>query len=134
MMDKHLEKMLNFALQAQQLSYSPYSKFKVGACIYSSNNNYYLGANIENASYPLSSCAENSAISAMIMNKDNLIKEILVLGGDNLHLCPPCGGCRQKIREFSNSKTIIHLATSKKIEKSILLTDLLPISFGPENL
>ena len=133
-MAEHLQKMLNFALEAQKFSYSPYSKFKVGACIYTTSNKYYIGANVENASYPLGSCAESSAISAMIMGGDNLIKEILVLGGDNTNLCPPCGGCRQKIREFSNSNTLIHLATANKIETSMLLSELLPLSFGPQNL
>lgn len=125
--------MLELAIKAKQNAYAPYSKFKVGVCILSSSGEYFCGCNIENASYPQGWCAEPSAISAMIMGGCTSIVEILVIGSGDL-LCSPCGGCRQKIREFSDANTIVHMAIDDKIVKSVKLYDLLPLSFGPENL
>jgi cytidine deaminase len=135
-MEKNMDNksyMLELAIKAQQNAYAPYSKFKVGVCILSENNQYFSGCNIENASYPQGWCAEPSAISAMIMGSEKNIKEILVIGSGDL-LCSPCGGCRQKIREFANENTIVHMAIKDKIVQSVKLHDLLPLSFGPENL
>lgn len=134
----YVNKMHNLALNAMTKAYAPYSNFFVGACILTENNNLYSGCNVENSAYPQGWCAEASAISSMILAGDNKIKEILIVGGlkgeiFNL-LCTPCGGCRQKIREFANENCIIHIADKNKILQSFSLKDLLPYSFGPDNL
>jgi cytidine deaminase len=135
---QHTKKMHTMAIEAMGKAYAPYSNFFVGACILSENNNLYTGANIENASYPQGWCAEASCISAMVMAGDKKIKEILVIGGLKntpiIDLCTPCGGCRQKIREFADENCLIHIASENAILKTFTLAELLPYSFGPSNL
>jgi cytidine deaminase len=128
-----LDKLFDLVKKAQSYSYAPYSKFNVGSCIISTSGNYYSGANIENAAYPQGCCAEASAISVMIMAGENKIKEIGVIGMGEL-LCTPCGGCRQRIREFGDSSTLIHIFSHSGYKKTFTLSELLPESFGPDNL
>lgn len=131
-----LKEMFHLAKEARKKSYSPYSNFPVGVCILGGNNKLYSGANMENAAFPEGWCAETTAIAAMIMDGCNIIKEILVVGTEN-NICSPCGGCRQKIREFAQpDKCLIHLAILKeeKIVKTYTLQQLLPEDFGPTNL
>lgn len=118
---------------AMQNAYSPYSKFTVGAAIRSHKGNYYKGANIENASYSLTLCAEATAIAHMVQAGDRQIAEILVTSrGDAL--CPPCGACRQLIAEFAKADTLVHLCDAQGIYKTFTIDDLLPESFSPELL
>ncbi len=114
-------------------AYAPYSKFKVGAAILDSSGNFHVGCNIENAAYPIGNCAEASAISAMIASDGKEIKAIAITGYGKL-LCTPCGGCRQRIREFSGLDTPIIVGNEVEIKKIYSLDELLPSSFGPENL
>ena len=114
-------------------AYAPYSKFKVGAAILDENGKYHVGCNIENAAYPIGNCAEASAISAMIASNGNKIIAISVTGYGDL-LCTPCGGCRQRIREFASLNVPIIVGNEKEIKKIFTLEELLPYSFGPENL
>ena len=114
-------------------AYAPYSKFKVGAAILDSSGNFHVGCNIENAAYPIGNCAEASAISAMIASDGKEIKAIAVTGYGEL-LCTPCGGCRQRIREFSVLDIPIIVGNEVEIKKIYTLDELLPSSFGPENL
>ena len=114
-------------------AYAPYSNFKVGAAILDSSGNFHVGCNIENAAYPIGNCAEASAISAMIASDGNEIKAIAVTGYGEL-LCTPCGGCRQRIREFSTLDIPIIVGNEVEIKKIYTLNELLPSSFGPENL
>ena len=93
-------KLYERAKTVMEKAYAPYSKFKVGAAIFDENGKYHVGCNIENAAYPIGNCAEASAISAMIASNGNKIIAISVTGYGNL-LCTPCGGCRQRIREFA---------------------------------
>ncbi|CUS47699.1 MAG: cytidine deaminase Cdd [Idiomarinaceae bacterium HL-53] len=126
------ENMFRLALSAMEKSYSPYSKFPVGAAILTENGHTFLGCNVENASYPEGTCAEAGAISAMIMAGEHQIKDIYVVGnGDGL--VSPCGGCRQRIREFSNQHTQVHICGPEGIRQSFSLNELLPHSFGPEH-
>lgn len=122
------EKLFNLALQARNNSYSPYSKFKVGAAILADDGEFYSSCNVENISYPCGSCAETGAISAMISCGGKKIKEILVVG-DGQEAITPCGACRQRICEFSDENTIVHMANLEGIKKSILAKDLLPYGF-----
>ena len=121
------------AAEIMEAAYVPYSKFKVGAAILDENDNYHVGCNVENAAYPIGNCAEASAISSMIMSKGTKIIAIAVTGYGDM-LCTPCGGCRQRIREFASLNTPIIIGNEKKIQKIFTLKDLLPYSFGPENL
>ena len=126
-------KLYKKAKNIMEKAYAPYSKFKVGAAIYDENGNYHVGCNVENAAYPIGHCAEASAISAMLASNGKKIIAISVTGYGNL-LCTPCGGCRQRIREFSSLNIPIIIGNEKEIKKIFILKELLPFSFGPENL
>lgn len=128
-------RMFNCLVSAQSFSYAPYSNFRVAACVYTGNR-YYVGCNVENAAYPEGLCAEASAIASMVANGEYYIQEIGVLGGDdiNANLCTPCGGCRQKIREFADHNTLIHLFNLDGYQATYKLDELLPLSFGPDHL
>ena len=114
-------------------AYAPYSGFSVGAAILDEKGNIHSGANIENAAYPQGCCAEASAISVLIMAGGRQIRKIAVAGKGEL-LCTPCGGCRQKIREFGTEDTQIVICDEAGPRQSFTLDELLPYSFGPDNL
>lgn len=128
-----LNEMLSAARDAMSKAYVPYSHFRVGAVIKAASGKMYIGCNVENASYPVGSCAEQSAISAMIMGGDTKIDEIVVMG-DGENLVSPCGACRQRIREFSTPQTKIHICDQNGVRETVTLAEMLPLSFGPENL
>ena len=125
--------MLSAALAAMNKAYAPYSNFRVGAVVRSGNGNLYAGCNVENAAYPEGCCAEASAISAMVMDGETSITEVAVMGGGE-ELVTPCGGCRQRIREFASDDVTIHVCGPEGVRKSVTLGELLPLSFGPDNL
>ena len=127
------EELFKMATSIMEKAYAPYSKFKVGAAILDNNDDYHVGCNIENAAYPIGNCAEASAIAAMIASNGKKIKAIAITGYGDL-LCTPCGGCRQRIREFASLETRIIVGNEKKIKRIFTLSELLPSSFGPENL
>ena len=131
-MTHSLEDMIQAAKNVLSLAYTPYSQFKVGACIRSSNNRLYVGCNVENAAYNLCCCAETNAIGNMITHGDQQIEEALILSSAGT-LCPPCGGCRQQLAEFSTDTTMIHLI-AEETQQHILLNDLLPLSFKPSSM
>ena len=114
-------------------AYAPYSKFQVGAAILADDGKVYSGCNIENAAYPIGNCAEASAIAAMIAGGSRRIMRIYVTGPGTLPVTP-CGGCRQRIREFADlDVTVIsHGVDGEPLVQS--LGQLLPHSFGPEFL
>jgi cytidine deaminase len=114
-------------------AYAPYSKFKVGAAILADDGNIYSGCNIENAAYPQGNCAEASAIAAMIAGGGSRITRIYVTGPGAAPVTP-CGGCRQRIREFADLDidVISHGVDGKPLVQT--LAQLLPYSFGPEFL
>ena len=119
---------------ARARAHAPYSKFYVGAAMRDETGRVFAGGNIENASYPQGWCAEPSAISALIAAGSRRIAEVVVIGTGEA-LCTPCGGCRQKIREFAAPDVKIHCCTEQgKLIRSFTLDELLPFSFGPENL
>jgi cytidine deaminase len=122
------------AKSARLKAYAPYSKFLVGAAVRDERGQIHGGCNIENAAYPQGWCAETSAIAAMIMSGGKSIAEMAVIGTGDL-LCTPCGGCRQKIREFAKGNVKIHMCGEDgKLKQTMTLDELLPASFGPENL
>ena len=122
------------AKSARLKAYAPYSKFLVGAAVRDERGQIHGGCNIENAAYPQGWCAETSAIAAMIMSGGKSIAEMAVIATGDL-LCTPCGGCRQKIREFAKGNVKIHMCGEDgKLKQTFTLDELLPASFGPENL
>ena len=121
------------AIAVRKAAYAPYSDHPVGAAIRDENGRVHAGCNVENAAYPEGVCAEASAISAMIVAGGRRITAIAVAGpGD--HLCTPCGGCRQKIREFAAPDTPVLIAGRDTLLARFTLGELLPESFGPDNL
>jgi cytidine deaminase len=122
------QKLLDLAKSASQQAYAPYSNFYVGACVLSDSGKYYCGCNVENISYPLGTCAEAGAISAMVAGGDKKIKEILIYASSK-ELISPCGACRQRIAEFADKNTLIHLADAEGIKQTVTIDDLLPHSF-----
>ncbi|MGL4635123.1 MAG: cytidine deaminase [Beijerinckiaceae bacterium] len=128
-----LDRLFDAANAAKAKAYVPYSRFHVGAAILADDGKVYAGCNVENAAYPSGTCAETGAVAAMILGGGKRIVEIVVTGDGDL-LCTPCGNCRQRIREFSSADTKVHVADSKRIRQTFTLNELLPASFGPENL
>ncbi len=124
---------LHLTRQAMSRAYAPYSEFQVGALIRGQNGRFYSGCNVENAAYPQSSCAEAGAISAMVMDGERRISELWVMGAGEA-LVTPCGGCRQRIREFAGNDLSIHICSPEGVRRTLTLGELLPHSFGPENL
>ena len=122
------------AIAAMGRAYAPYSKFPVGAAILDQDGAIHIGANIENAAYPVGNCAEASAIAAMIMAGQKRIVKIAVAGGGGDLLCTPCGACRQRIREFAAADTPVLICGPDGLQQRFTLAELLPASFGPENL
>ena len=121
------------AAAARANAYAPYSRFRVGAALSAEDGRIHAGANVENAAYPEGICAEASAIAAMVLAGGRRIGAIVVIG-DGPALCAPCGGCRQRIREFADPETRIHLCGPAGLRRTVTLGELLPLSFGPENL
>ena len=119
--------------EAMSKAYVPYSNYQVGALIVTKNGNTYSGCNVENASYPLGNCAEASAIASMVIGGEKKIKTIYVMT-KNDEGGIPCGGCRQRIREFSDENTQIMMCSPDGVQQRINLSELLPNSFGPEHL
>ena len=133
MISENFEKLFNAAKMVRENAHVPYSNFKVGAAFLTDDNSIVSGCNVENAAYPQSQCAEASAIGNLVSQGFSKIKEVVVIGSGSL-LCSPCGGCRQRLREFASLETQIHMCNSDGHLKTSTLKELLPDSFGPENL
>ncbi len=121
------------AKAAMAFAHAPYSKFPVGAAIRADDGKIYTGANIENLSFPQGWCAEPTAIGCMIMGGGKRIVEMAVIA-EKLPLCPPCGGCRQKIAEFADKSTPIYLCDEVGVKKTLTLEQMLPGSFETDLL
>jgi homotetrameric cytidine deaminase len=125
--------LLAMARAAARNAYAPYSDFPVGAAVRTSDGRRYAGANVENAAYPQGQCAEASAIGALVAGGGGTIAEVVV-AAPSRELCTPCGGCRQRLREFTPPDAPIHLADMERVRRTTTLAELLPLSFGPEHL
>ena len=119
--------------EAMNKAYVPYSSYPVGALVVTDKGNTYSGCNVENASYPEGHCAETAAIASMVMGGEKYIRMIYVMT-KNDEGGIPCGGCRQRIREFSDENTQIIMCSPDGVQQRINLSELLPNSFGPEHL
>jgi cytidine deaminase len=131
--DPTLDELFAAARAAQQRAYAPYSRFRVGAALRSESGRIHAGCNVENAAYPVGTCAEAGAIAAMVLAGDRAIAEIVVLG-EGPEFCMPCGACRQRMREFAKASLKIHVAGPEGLRATFTLGELLPHSFGPDNL
>jgi cytidine deaminase len=125
------EELLVLAADAAEGSYSPYSHFRVGAAIVTGDGTVVTGANVENAAFGASICAEANAITSAIADGAKLISTVAVVCLDG-EPCTPCGNCRQIMREFGVERIV--LRTTDGAAHPLSLQDLLPMSFGPEAL
>jgi cytidine deaminase len=121
------------ALKIRENAYAPYSGFQVGVALMSSSGEIYTGVNVENAAYPEGTCAEAGAIARMIAAGDRKIAAVYVVA-DGAEPVPPCGGCRQKLAEFSAPDVPVTMATISGIEKTLTVAQLLPGAFTPEHM
>jgi len=121
------------ALKIRKNAYAPYSGFQVGVALMSSSGEIYTGVNVENAAYPEGTCAEAGAIARMIAAGDRKITAVYVVA-DGAEPVPPCGGCRQKLAEFSAPDVPVTMATISGIEKTLTVAQLLPGAFTPEHM
>ena len=126
------EELVKVASLARQRAYAPYSKYKVGAAIRTARNKVHAGANVENASYGLTICAERSAVFAAVNAGDTKLDAIAIVIDDD-QLPSPCGACRQVLAEFAPAMRVI-LATTGGQRKLTTLAELLPDPFLPKNL
>ena len=124
-------KLFDAARAAMKNAHAPYSKFPVGAAILTDDGAIFSGCNIENASYPEGWCAETTAIAAMVMGGGGKIAEVAVIA-EKMPLITPCGGCRQRLKEFGTEETLVHLCDEKGVVETVTLGDLLPKAFGPK--
>jgi cytidine deaminase len=116
------------ALAVQKNAHAPYSHYKVGSALLADDGGTYCGCNVENVASPLGQCAEGNAIAAMVAAGATKVREILI-ASPNSHFCTPCGGCRQRIFEFADQQTLIHLASSDGKIKTVTMQDILPLAF-----
>jgi cytidine deaminase len=128
-----LDQLFDAALRAQANAHAPYSRFAVGAALLDEAGRVHAGCNVENAAYPVGTCAEAGAIAQMVAAGGRRIRELLIVGGGP-DLVTPCGACRQRIREFGDSATLIHVAGPDGPRRTFSLDELLPFAFGPDNL
>ena len=128
------QNILERAFKAMENAYSPYSNYCVGACVLTKDNKYFIGANIENASYGLTNCAERNAIFQAYSNgyrKEDI--QAIAIVSDGKTLATPCGACRQVLVELLEKDTPIVLS-NHKVEKVTNIEELLPMSFTEEDL
>jgi len=114
-------------------AYAPYSQFRVGAALRSPSGAIHVGANVENAAYPQGQCAEASAIGAMVAAGESEISAVAVVA-EKLDVCPPCGGCRQRLKEFAAPGTPVYLGRPGGPMESTTVGELLPLAFDEESL
>ena len=131
--DEPQRALLQAARAARLNAYAPYSNFLVGAAVLDEQGRVHAGCNVENAAYPQGVCAEAAALSAMVLAGGRRATALLVLG-DGPTLVTPCGGCRQKLREFAAPDTPVLVADGVGVQRWFTLDELLPHSFGPEHL
>ncbi len=131
--DEQQRALLQAARAALLNAYAPYSKFRVGAAVLDEQGQVHAGCNVENAAYPQGVCAEAAALSVMVLSGGRRAAALLVVG-EGPGLVTPCGGCRQKLREFGAPDTPVLVADGQGVQLWFTLEELLPHSFGPEHL
>ena len=131
---EELEKMLDMAEEAMHHAYTPYSNFQVGACLRTSDGEYYLGCNIENATYTPTICAERTAFFKAVYDGERAFSAIAVIGTGDLPAFP-CGVCRQVMAEFCDADFVI-ITANRDLSTVVVKTldEMLPERFGPKDL
>jgi len=131
--DVDWDELLAQAFAAQESAYAPYSRFRVGAALLGADGRTFLGANVENAAYAPSICAERVALPAAVVAG---VRDFLALAvvGDGAGICTPCGVCRQVLYEFAPDLEILAAGSDGARERFVLSRDLLPHAFGPQRL
>lgn len=128
-----LDELIEAAVAAQANAHCPYSNYPVGAALRTASGAVYSGCNVENAAYPLGNCAEAGAIAAMALAGEREIVEVVVVTGGATP-GTPCGGCRQRLREFAGPDVAVHSLNCNGVALRLTMAELLPSSFGPEFL
>jgi homotetrameric cytidine deaminase len=125
------DQLMRAADAVMRTAYAPYSQFRVGVALRAPDGSVYVGSNVENASYPQGQCAETSAIGALIAAGHTLIAEVAVTA-ERMDICPPCGGCRQRLAEFAAPDTPVHLGRPGGPRMTTTVGELLPLAFELE--
>ena len=120
--------LMDDAARVRENAYAPYSNFKVGAALKTASGAVYVGCNVENVAYPEGTCAEAGAIAAMVAAGETEFVEAAVIA-DSPDPVPPCGGCRQKLKEFAAPGTQVTMGTTAGLTKTVSVDDLLPGGF-----
>jgi cytidine deaminase len=128
-----IEALIKAAAAARDNAYAPYSRFKVGAAIRAADGRIFVGANVENASFPAGLCAEAAALAAMIAAGARRVAELAIVAESAVPV-PPCGLCRQRLAEFAGPEAEIHLCTTAGLRQTVPLGELLPLAFGAAHL
>jgi cytidine deaminase len=126
-------RLLAAAREARMHAYAPYSNFLVGAAVLDEQGRIHAGCNVENAAFPQGVCAEAGALSAMVLAGGRRVAAVAVVGAGDKWVTP-CGGCRQKLREFAQGSTPVIVANTDRVHATLTMEQLLPHSFGPDNL
>ena len=132
-MESETRELFEAARAVREKAHCPYSNYAVGAAVRTASGKLYAGCNVENAAYPLGNCAEASALAAMVAAGERSAVEVVVVSSGPTP-GTPCGGCRQRIREFATPETVVHAATADGSFVTMTMEQMLPMSFGPEHL
>jgi cytidine deaminase len=132
-LEPDVRELFDAAVDAQRHAHCPYSDYPVGAALRTPSGRIFSGCNVENAAFPEGTCAETAAIAAMVGAGEREIADIVIVTDGEVP-GTPCGGCRQRIREFARPDTRIHSTTSAGVAMASTMAALLPDSFGPEIL
>jgi len=135
----HYKELVDAAIAARKMAYTPYSNFKVGAALQTKSGKIYQGCNIENATYTPTNCAERTAFFKAVSEGEHDFECIAIVGGkgDSISgkICPPCGVCRQVMMEFCDPESFQVILVKNADEWEVhTLRELLPFGFGPANL
>ena len=131
--DAQMQALVAAARSARERAYAPYSRFQVGAALLDDHGRIHAGCNVENAAYPQSQCAEATAIGHLILAGGTRILAAAVVGVAEQPVTP-CGGCRQRLREFAGDDLPVWVADLLTVRARFTLGALLPSSFGPDHL
>ena len=132
-MNTRFQALFDAALAAREAAYAPYSGYRVGAAVRCEDGRVFAGCNVENAAYPVGTCAEAGAIAAMVAGGSRRIAAALVVAAGPV-LVAPCGACRQRLREFAADDVVVYLADLGGRSREVTLGELLPLAFGPDNI
>jgi homotetrameric cytidine deaminase len=125
------DELMRAADDVMRTAYAPYSRFRVGVALRAPDGSIHVGSNVENASYPQGQCAETSAIGALIAAGHTRIAEVAVTA-EKMDICPPCGGCRQRLAEFADADTPVYLGRPEGPRQTTTIGELLPLAFELE--